>query len=308
MRRRSPGSCSPTRSRSGPPATAGAGSSPAWQPTRAARACSAPASSRRLQEAPRPPDRVRLGKAEALRYEGLEPKDFGGRALTVFAAPTSAGVATIACYAPPGGGAAFRADCERVAGTLEVEGTTYPLGADKKYAAALSGVIAQLGKRRQAGRTALAKAGTRERPVQGRPRSRGRLRSRPGRPRQAQAAPHRRPRAGRHRSVLREGGGRLQAARPRPQPPRVPPRERRRQPRRARGADPPRRAQGARLYRRLTREATRGLTGGDELRVDLRGPAGDVAPVEAQDVLRRLGHEPVAQDVVAQHLLHHRRE
>ena len=114
-----------------------------------------------LQEPPRPADRVRLGKVEALRYEGLEPDGFGGRALTVFAAPTSAGVATIACYAPPGGGAAFRSDCERVAGTLEVKGeTAYPLGADKKYAAALSGVIGELAKRRTAGRTALAKAGT----------------------------------------------------------------------------------------------------------------------------------------------------
>ncbi len=114
-----------------------------------------------LQEPPRPADRVRLGKAEALRYEGLEPEGFGGRALTVFAAPTSGGVATIACYAPPGGGAAFRADCERVAGTLEVEGeTTFPLGADKKFAAALGGVLGTLGKRRSAGRAALAKART----------------------------------------------------------------------------------------------------------------------------------------------------
>ena len=114
-----------------------------------------------LEEPPRAGDRVRLGKVEALRYEGLEPKGFGGRALTVFAVPTSAGVATIACFAPPGGGAAFRADCERVAGTLEVEGeTTFPLGADKKYAAALSGVIAGLDKRRKAGRAALAAART----------------------------------------------------------------------------------------------------------------------------------------------------
>ena len=114
-----------------------------------------------LEEPPRAGDRVRLGKVEALRYEGLEPKGFGGRALTVFAVPTSAGVATIACFAPPGGGAAFRADCERVAGTLEVEGeTAFPLGADKKYAAGLSGVIGDLDKRRKAGRAALAAART----------------------------------------------------------------------------------------------------------------------------------------------------
>ena len=132
---------------------------------------------------------MRLGKAEALRYEGLEPKDFGGRALTVFAAPTSAGVATIACYAPPGGGAAFRADCERVAGTLEVEGkTAFPLGADKKYGAALSGVIGELGKRRSAGRSALAKArtaGAQSKAAAGLADAYARAR---GRPRQAQAA------------------------------------------------------------------------------------------------------------------------
>jgi hypothetical protein len=114
-----------------------------------------------LQKPPRPGDRVRLGKVEALRYEGLAPNGFGGRSLTVFAAPTSAGVATLACYAPSGGGAAFRSDCERVAGTLELKGkTAYPLGADKRYAAALSGVVGALAKRRTAGRTALAKART----------------------------------------------------------------------------------------------------------------------------------------------------
>ena len=114
-----------------------------------------------LQEPPRPADRVRLGKVEALRYEGLEPQGFDGRALTVFAAPTSAGVATIACFAPAGGGAAFRPDCERVAATLEIKGkTAFPLGADKEYGAALSGVIGELVKRRSAGRSALAKART----------------------------------------------------------------------------------------------------------------------------------------------------
>jgi hypothetical protein len=114
-----------------------------------------------LPKPPRPADRVRLGKVEALRYEGLAPNGFGGRSLTVFAAPTSAGVATLACFAPPGGGAAFRSDCERVAGTLELKGATaYPLGADKKYAAALSGVVGELAKRRTAGRSALATART----------------------------------------------------------------------------------------------------------------------------------------------------
>ena len=190
-----------------------------------------------LQEPPRPADRVRLGKVEALRYEGLEPQGFGGRALTVFVAPTSAGVATIACFAPAGGGAAFRADCERVAGTLEVKGkTAFPLGADKEYAAALSGVIGEPGQASQ-GRPLRARRGPHAgRAGEGRRRRSRTPRARPRRPRQAQAQPHRRPGAGRHRAGAREGGRRLQAPRPRPQEPGLPPRHRRRDPRRARRA------------------------------------------------------------------------
>jgi protein kinase-like protein len=112
-----------------------------------------------LSEPPRPGDRVKLGKLEALRYEGLEADGFGGRALTVFAAPTGGGVATLACFAPPGGGAAFRADCERVAGSLAVDGeTAYPVGADPGWGEDLSRVLTALDKRRKAGRTALARA------------------------------------------------------------------------------------------------------------------------------------------------------
>ena len=112
-----------------------------------------------LSEPPRPADRVKLGKLEALRYEGLEADGFGGRALTVFAAPTGGGVATLACFAPPGGGAAFRADCERVAGSLAVDGeTAYPVGADPAYGKDLNRVFTALDKRRTAGRTALAGA------------------------------------------------------------------------------------------------------------------------------------------------------
>jgi hypothetical protein len=113
-----------------------------------------------LAKPPRPADRVRLGKVEALRYEGLEPNGFG-RSLTVFASPTSSGVATIACFAPPGGGAAFRGDCDRVASSLSVRDlTTFPVGADAKYAADVNRVVGGLATRRKAGRTALSGAGT----------------------------------------------------------------------------------------------------------------------------------------------------
>ena len=255
-----------------------------------------------LEEPPRAGDRVRLGKVEALRYEGLEPDGFGGRALTVFAAPTSAGVATIACYAPPGGGAAFRTDCERVAGTLEVEGET-DLPARRRQEVRRR---AQRGPRRprQAPprRPRRARQGAHpRRAVQGRRRA-GRRRTRAPAATSASSSrapppPPRRPASSRRSgtrppptsSSAAPADRRASAARPPPSPAPSAPSQTRLGPARA-----------ARLRR--------GLTRGDELRVDLRGPAGDVAPVEAQDVLRRLGHEPVAQDVVAQHLLHHRRE
>ena len=112
-----------------------------------------------LAKPPRPADRVKLGKLEALRYEGLDVNGFDNRSLTVFAAPTAGGVATLACFAPPGGGAAFRGDCERVAGSLTVDGeTAYPVGADPAYGKDLTRVMTALNTRRKAGRAALAGA------------------------------------------------------------------------------------------------------------------------------------------------------
>jgi hypothetical protein len=113
-----------------------------------------------LGEKLRPADRVKLGNLEALRYEGLEPQGFD-RSLTVFATPTGGGVATLACFAPPGDGQAFRADCERVAASLAVNGEkAYPVGADPQFGEELSRVMTALNKRRKAGRDALAKAST----------------------------------------------------------------------------------------------------------------------------------------------------
>ncbi|HEX4186686.1 MAG TPA: serine/threonine-protein kinase [Solirubrobacteraceae bacterium] len=91
-----------------------------------------------------PADQVRLGEVEAFRYEGLQVRGLNG-ALTVYAAPTSAGVATLACWASPKAAPSVLAECERVAATLQLAGVTaYPLGPDHGYAARLSTAFTRL--------------------------------------------------------------------------------------------------------------------------------------------------------------------
>ena len=87
------------------------------------------------------PDReaVRLGDYAAYRYEGLRPRGLG-RAVTVYAAPTTAGVATVACIAP-----LTPADCERAAETLRVSSASgFALGPDRAFGDGVDGVLAQL--------------------------------------------------------------------------------------------------------------------------------------------------------------------
>ena len=67
------------------------------------------------------PQAVRLGDYEALRYRDVRVRGFD-RAITLYATPTSEGIATVACYAPAALAPGFAADCERVAQTLEVSG------------------------------------------------------------------------------------------------------------------------------------------------------------------------------------------
>ena len=62
---------------------------------------------------------VRLRRMTALRYADLRVADLTRR-MTIFAAPTSAGVLTLACLSPPGGAAALRPVCERVARSLRL--------------------------------------------------------------------------------------------------------------------------------------------------------------------------------------------
>ena len=109
-------------------------------------------------------ERVRLGELQALRYANLRP---GGSAtaLTVFAVPTTRGVATVACHAPAAAAAAFRADCERVAASLKLSGAKpYGLGPQAAYARGVDRALTA------PGRVARARPPCpRERPHAGRP-------------------------------------------------------------------------------------------------------------------------------------------
>ncbi len=84
------------------------------------------------------PDTVQLGTTAAYRYSDISVRGESGK-LNVYAAPTTAGVATIACEAPAAPDRSFDADCARIAATLRLIGvSTYPLGASPAFASLLS--------------------------------------------------------------------------------------------------------------------------------------------------------------------------
>jgi hypothetical protein len=89
------------------------------------------------------------GKLQAYRYPDLHPKGFKSP-VTVFAVPTSEGVATLACVAPG-------ADCEGIANTLKLtSGNAFPVGPSKDYAVALSKQLDTLDKQVSSGRSGLS--------------------------------------------------------------------------------------------------------------------------------------------------------
>ena len=112
-----------------------------------------------LDEAPPRDDAVKLGQVDAYRYEGLKPEGFDG-SLTLYVAPTTDGVATVACAA--GSGAAeFLPSCEGVATGLRLVNTeAYALGADDDYLAQLDETIGDLNAASKKGVAALKKAKT----------------------------------------------------------------------------------------------------------------------------------------------------
>jgi serine/threonine protein kinase len=90
---------------------------------------------------PRPAP-VRLGAVEAYRYGGLSVYGLA-EPLTLYAVPTTNGVATIACLGAVAAGPASQ--CARIAATLKLSGTTaFALAPSPQYAAALGRTFAAL--------------------------------------------------------------------------------------------------------------------------------------------------------------------
>jgi serine/threonine protein kinase len=90
------------------------------------------------------PDRTTValrGGPSAYRYGELRPPGLG-QAVTVYTVPTTAGVATLACLAPPQGNPGFVNACDRTARTLALAGTEpFRLGPSAAYAAAVNKVF-----------------------------------------------------------------------------------------------------------------------------------------------------------------------
>jgi hypothetical protein len=90
------------------------------------------------------PQPVRLGAVQAYRYTGVGVRGLSGT-LSVYVAPTSAGVATIVCSDPSGGDRAFQTECARIASTLRLIGVRpYPLGPSPDDASLLSATFGRL--------------------------------------------------------------------------------------------------------------------------------------------------------------------
>ena len=98
----------------------------------------------RLGDASPEGETVKVGRLEAFRYAGLEPRGATGR-ITAYVAPTTEGIAAVACVAPPAAFTAFAPECERVATTLELSGgKPLALGPREDYARAARTALGRL--------------------------------------------------------------------------------------------------------------------------------------------------------------------
>jgi hypothetical protein len=103
------------------------------------------------------PRRVRLGTLVAFRYDELRQP--GSRqAVRAYAVPTTLGVATILCAAPPKALRGFAAACDRIAATLRLrDGRAFAAGTSAAFARDVDGTLQRLRDDRRAG---LARART----------------------------------------------------------------------------------------------------------------------------------------------------
>ena len=93
---------------------------------------------------PRTAVRLPTQALQAWRYRTLQPAGTD-RALTIYAVPTTGGVATLVCATAPAKASAFAAQCEAIAGTLRLaSGRPYPVGPSTAYASALNAAIGDL--------------------------------------------------------------------------------------------------------------------------------------------------------------------
>ena len=96
---------------------------------------------------------VRLGDVQAFRYQRVEPEGFG-KPVTVYVAPTSEGVATLACVSPT-------ADCETIATSLKISsGEPFPVGPNKEYGSAVSEALSSVSAARKKGTSQMRSAKT----------------------------------------------------------------------------------------------------------------------------------------------------
>ena len=93
------------------------------------------------------PEPVKLGDLQAYRYTDLQVKG-SQNPVTVYATPTTDGVATVTCSSPDD---AFVQECERVASTLTLSGAeAFELGVPQDYADGLSAALEKLESQRSA--------------------------------------------------------------------------------------------------------------------------------------------------------------
>jgi hypothetical protein len=104
-----------------------------------------PASFRRQVEGGVPAgEPVQLGDLQAYRYADLHVRGLSGT-VTVYAVPTTAGVATITCWTESKVTRPFQTECGQVASTLQLHGISpYPIGAGASDAALLSATFSRL--------------------------------------------------------------------------------------------------------------------------------------------------------------------